>query len=475
MASRLDNLLLLFVVVASLPLATLLLWLNYAAVILASQRSKIPFRKLKSTPKKTILVTGTANAQGLNIARALERAGHRLIGADLQSLGHLDISRRSRALTKHYALPPLSAAADASYFARWVLEIVTRENVDLWIDCSHDIPLDAIALTRERVEGNTRCACIAADRNSSRYFKDKETLLEFFRGRNLPAPEMHRVRSRGDIHNVLNHGQGQKQYLLKSPMKSKLEVSQTLLPRRTLSQTYQDVSLVKITPGSSLILEEYLDSSTKYQCTAIAIRGSVEAFWVKRILASGVDVAAGGPALQQALRSYTEAVVRELGHDFSCHLTLSFVLSERITHAGVAQLILPVEGSLRLHPTFVPTAGLPGSSSLAETYLSMLRSVANGMAITSTPSFRKHVTNSKTSQPIKESYFLPDTISDLFWEPCKGLLLLRVSPREVLGSIGALTQKLLLGREAYYDFWDPVPAFWQYTIVLAWRVLVGTT
>ena len=471
MAARLDDLLLLFIVIVSLPLATLLLGFNYAAVVVATQSGRLSLRRRQPAARKTILVTGTSNIQGLNVARALANAGHRIIGADLQSLGLLDVSRRSRALTRHYALPPLSAVADANYFARWLLEIVTKENTDLWIDCSRTIPLNVIALTRQKVEEKTDCACIAVDTNSSSIFADRTTLLEFFRDAGLPTPETHRIRSRGDIHNVLNHGQGQKQYVLDPPKKSKANAPQTLLPRRTLSQTYQDVSLVKITPGTDLILEEYLDVSTTYRCTAVAIRGSVEAFWVRQISSTGVNEGVGGPALHQALRSYTQAVVRELGRDFCSHLTLSFVLRENVTHVGVAQLIIPVEGSLRLDPDFVPIAGLPDSNSLVNAYLSMLQNISNGATASKGQNSQ---TSAMVNQLIKENRIPMTVANNSVLQLCQRLLLLRISPTEALGSVGFLLRRPLLGREAYYDFLDPVPAFWQYTVVFAWTVLIGT-
>jgi len=78
------------------------------------------------------------------------------------------------------------------------------------------------------------------------------------------------------------------------------------------------------------------------------------------------------------------------------------------------------------------------------------------------------------NQLIKENRIPMTVANNSVLQLCQRLLLLRISPSEALGSVGFLLRRPLLGREAYYDFLDPVPAFWQYTVVFAWTVLMGT-
>ena len=467
-AARRYNILLLSIVVTTTPIAALLLWFNYAAVVLAEQRTRLSFQKRKSILKKTVLITGTECPYGLNLARAFHRQGHRVIGSDLSDRGFLSIANKSRALSKHYSLPRQANLQNADYIARCILIIVEKESVDLWIDCSHDLPLDTIATAQTQLQEKSACACFLADTKNFPCLENGKTFVDFLRKRSLPAPEVHQVRSRSDIHNVLNRSQGRKQFVLTSPEQARPFNKQTLLPRRTLSQTYHDVSLVKISPGSHMVLEEYPDPAITYECFAIVVQGVVKFFWAGQELRSSNGYLRDDTALWRSMRAYTDAIARELGGRFSSHLTLTFGVIERASQDGVESKLLLLKGAYQLDRSFV----LPASegSDLVQAYASVLQRAPNG---TATHETAMSLPPSASKQLAKQRYFLMEDTTSLLLRPCIGLLQRRTSVTQALTSIVTLLHRLLFWDEAYYDFWDPVPAFWHYSVLLPWTTLLS--
>lgn len=75
---------------------------------------------------KTFLLTGARAPVTLDLARALRRAGHRVIGAE--SLSHA-LSRRSRAFSAFYSIP--APNSDAKGFRSALMDVMNRERVDV--------------------------------------------------------------------------------------------------------------------------------------------------------------------------------------------------------------------------------------------------------------------------------------------------------------------------------------------------------
>lgn len=458
-----------------LPATILLLWFNYAAVVIAEQRIRFITRG-RPKSSKTVLITGASTAYGLNVAQAFYRDGHRVVSVGPHINTILNLAKRSRAISKHYDIPNLSTDHDESYVARCLLIVAKQERADLWVDCSRDIPLSTITSAQQQIQENTTCVCVASDHGSVQLLENRESLLEFLRQRQLPAPDIFPVRSRAEIHNVLNRSQGKKQFLLKSPEKAKEVNPRAMLPRRTLSQTYQEVSLLKITPGSQLLLEEYIDASTTYQCSSIVVAGAVKMFAAKQQSGDLNISFSDKSALWQALRTYTDAIAYELGTSFTNHLSLTFLLNEKVTNAGVEQQILPIEGNLRLDPAFLFPRSWKPANELVLAYTSALPHGVNGAShLTTKKSQRRERRPASNNIPIvvRQRYFLSQSIEELALHPCSQLLSRKMSFAQVGASLLALIQRLLFWDEAHYDFYDPFPAFWQYTVLLVWRSIVG--
>lgn len=472
---RVNNLLLVLFAGLFLPAATLLLWFNYAAVVIAEQRTRfVKSRRPRSS--KTILITGASTAYGLNVAQAFFRDGHRVVSVGPHINTILNIAKRSRAISKHYDIPRLSTDHDESYVARCLLIVAKQERADLWIDCSNDISLDIITSAQRQIREGTNCVCVASDHDSVQFLQSREALIDFLRSRQLPAPEIYPVRSRGEIHNVLNKSQGKKQFLLKSPQKAKNFDPRAMLPRRTLSQTYQEVALLKITPGSQLLLEEYIDASTSYTCSSIVVAGVVKMFAARQQTGEFNTSFNDKSALWKALRAYTDAIAHELGQNFNSHLMLTFLLNEKVTSAGVEQQILPIEGNLRLDPSFLFPRSVRPTNDLVVAYTSALQRTTNGSSNLTAKRAqgygRSKTPNVNTPIP-RQRYFLSESVEQLALHPCWQLLSRKTNFAQIGASIFILIQRILFWDEAYYDVYDPFPAFWQYTIVLLWHSIFG--
>lgn len=457
--STFGKLLMLASLTIALPLLSTVFLFNYAAVILLSQRKQ--FRQ-RSRSSKTFLITGVSNIYGLNLARALHKSGHRVIGADTETQYALNVGRKSRAISNHYNLPRISAVEDAAYLGGLIFRIVQKERADLWIDCTQDLPSQTIATARRLIEQRTSCASLASEGVCREHFESKEALYNLLQVCELPRPELHKVKNRSQIHNVLNGAQGKKVFALASPNTNGSHRPPTLLPKRTLSQTYSDVARVKIESDSYMVLEEFMDAKMKFICFTLIVHGGVNFFSVHSKNPDRQERLHTDDSLRRALQSYTEALARGLDPRFSGHVTLSFGLSEKITRGGVVQQMLPEMGSLRIFPEIAMSIDKHGFDEAAAAYCSLTDSLHNGYVSTTIANKRSDV----PPQISLQRYIFLQAIGDSLITPCMELVRGRASVQTTFDSIITLCYRLLFCDEAYYDFQDPLPFFWQNTVGL---------
>lgn len=442
-----------------LPLLTTIFLFNYAAVILLGQKR---LSRQRRQDARTILITGASNIYGLNLARALHKLGHRVIGADTETQSALNVAMKSRAIAKHYNLPQVSASNDAAYIGGLIFRIVRKESVALWIDCTQDLPINTLGMARRLIEERTSCTVVASEGLCKEYFESKEAFFGLLQTCGLPTPELHKVKNRSQIHNVLNGAQGKKKYALTSSSTNGAQTPPNLLPKRTLSQTYSDVALVRIDSNSYMVLEECMDAKLKFNCFALVEQGGLNFFSVHSSNPDRGDRLQSDDSLRRALQSYTETLARGLNPKFSGHLTLSFALSERITPGGVVQQMLPEKGSLRIDPEIAMSIDKHGFSEAAAAYCSLLDSLHNGYISTT-------VANKKAGAPQQvnlQRYVFLRIIGDLLITPCLQFFRRRIDLRTTLDAIITLFYRLIFCDEAYYDFQDPLPFFWQNTVGL---------
>lgn len=451
------------------PVIALVACFQYAAIVLISQRKVFSLMIRGRAKKRTVLITGTNEAFGLNLARSFHRAGtYRVIGADLKTRPFLSIAKKSQAISRHYDVPQFSAVRDASYIGRYIARLARNEAVSLWIDCSQDLPQSVISIVQKDLEQKA-AVCFTRNDAKESFFQNRDSFLEFLQSRNLPTPEHHKVHSRGQIHNVINSARGAKRFLLTSPGREK-SISRLPLPSRTASQTYSDISKVKIQPDSFFYLDEEIDqSTTEYECLTVNFDRDVRFFWACRKAGRAREPLTPGSALWQALHGYTEAIAREMGTEFTNQLILNFALKVQITKSGVIQQILPNDVS-RISSRFALSMSKPDFDKLVRAYQSRLNQRHNGVLTTSNAA---SATITKPPTVPKQCYFLMEELRELLLVPCLELLLLRKGIKSLGSDIITLLSKLIFCDEVLFDVFDPLPAFWAYFVVFVWSTFMA--
>lgn len=462
-------------VLALFPVLSILLWFNYAAVLLYDQRRRLSTHHNRDHWKQTILITGTDNSLGLNLARAFHRSGYRVIGADAAQGMLPSPAKLSRAVAKHYELPQPSAVQHWAYIARSIFAIARKENARLWIDCSNNIERMAISDAKAELERNTSCTCVAFDSVRGNQLEDRASFFHLLKENSLPSLEYHKVSSRGQIHNILNHSQGQKKYLLTAPKNAKPFNPRTLLPRRTISQTYSEVARVKFAAESQMVLEESNDSSITYECLSIISNGSIKASWAKSLTSDNHTPLSESSALYKAMKSYTDSLLSALGSNFDGSLMLSFGLNEKITQAGVVQQILPLQCRLTLDSSWLLSFPYSVYSDLSSVYGNLLQHNFNGAVQDSNGDeiqSLRHLSKLE-NEPSKQQYFLFELVESHLLNPISDLLYRRTDVKQTLIALTTFLQRLMTWHETTYDFDDPIPAFSGWTLEFLWRNILG--
>ncbi|KAI4209017.1 MAG: hypothetical protein LQ351_008015 [Letrouitia transgressa] len=241
--------------------------------------------------------------KAITLSRDFYASGHRVIGADTSPFAP---GRVSNSVGKFYKLPVTTTSSGSSDYIFTLLQIITRERVDLWVSCSgvSDEVIDGVA--RDLILRQTHCRCVqfSASLTEELHEKDKFVSLCQRLGLDDAVPETHAVDSRDSVHRLLHASQycptsqapapqpfsfqkfqksqrshrQTKQFILKSTgVNDATRSDMTLLPRRTPSLTYEHVSALQISKNQPYILQQYIPG--KEYCThSLVVHGQVKAF-----------------------------------------------------------------------------------------------------------------------------------------------------------------------------------------------------
>ncbi len=173
--------------VATLGLLTCALPFNLAitSVALLRQCLRRPPKPTTSDPQ-TVLISGGKMTKALHLARAFDRAGHRVIlieAAKYRLTGH----RFSRAVDRFYTVPP---SGDPGYTAALV-EIVLREAVDLYVPVCSPASAEHDALAK--AELSEYCDVLHPDPATLTKLDDKFAFSVAAQELDLPVPDAHRI------------------------------------------------------------------------------------------------------------------------------------------------------------------------------------------------------------------------------------------------------------------------------------------
>ncbi|CEL04619.1 hypothetical protein ASPCAL05747 [Aspergillus calidoustus] len=198
---------------------------------------------------KTVLVTGIDTPYGLRVARCCYFEGHRVIGADITDSRVIPGEGMSKAIFAYYRLQKPRYVSN-------LLDIVQREKVDIWIPCSRDVSTVEDAMAKQAIEGRTSCKCITLDSEFSSQWGRSELFHQYLEQNALPIVESHQVHSRDSIHRIL-HRSPTKVYHIRKTAAVLRQDTIVVLPKRTLSSTYTQVSEIQVSKDCPWVMQQY--------------------------------------------------------------------------------------------------------------------------------------------------------------------------------------------------------------------------
>ena len=447
-----------------LPLSTSLLFLSYLAQpFLANQHAERKrIRRAPNFRPRTILVTGVGMTKGLMLARTFYLAGHDVIGADFEPHGVPACGRFSKALRKYYTLEKPNGVDGATYYIQGLLRIVWREKVDLWVSCSGVASAVEDGQAAEVLERRSDCKCVQLDAHTTQVLHEKHSFIEQTADLGLPTPETHNVTSRAAVHKVLHESpRTKKRYIMKSiGMDDATRGNMTVLPRRTLSETYNHLATVPISPTKPWVLQQYI--SGKEYCThALIVDNQVKAFLAcpSLELLMHYEALPSDSALNVAMLQFTQQFVTRYPGNMTGHLSFDFLVEERVSAKGAEMALEPIECNPRAHTAVALFQGK--EKEMVGAYLDALRPRMNGHADAHESAIQSEpVTPSKPDR----YYWVGHDLVMLIIYPILLILLGRMSLSEYTHGCKIFLEHVLLWKDGTYELWDPLPWWCLYHI-----------
>lgn len=220
--------------------------------------------------RKTVLITGVNSLHGLAVARCWYYEGHRVIGADMMDSPIRSGESMSKSLAAFYDV------VQTQYVSQLV-DIVHREKVDVWIPCSEQVDTMEDAVAKNVIESRTECRCVQLDPELASRLGSPESLRQYLVERDLPVVENHQVQSRDSVHKIL-HRSPSKAYLMRRTRGQ--DSRPVMLPQRTLSMTYHEVSEIQINKDNPWILQQQTRLG-EFIAEVLVVRGQVKAIKVR--------------------------------------------------------------------------------------------------------------------------------------------------------------------------------------------------
>ena len=398
--------------------------------------------------------------KGLTLARMFYQNGHNVIGADFEPYDILVCGRFSKAVSRFYSLSPVQRSSGSSDYAQDLLEIIQKEKVDLWVSCSGVASAVDDGHAKELIEQQSPCRAIQFNVSTTSTLHEKHTFIQQTSQLGLPIPETHNVTSRAAVHKVLNVPT-QKKYILKSVgVDDANRGDMTLLPRRTMSETYSHVATVPISPASPWVLQQYVRGA-EYCTHALVISGHVRAFLAcpSSELLMHYEALPPASTLSRAMLHFTQLFARRSGDGFTGHLSFDFLVDEVVTEKGVEMVLQPIECNPRAHTAVALFAGR--GSQLTDAYLGALGPGINGTPRRSNPEQEQELV---TAGNPPGYYWIGHDLVTLLLYPLLALLRGQVTVGGYLRGCGTFVLHVLFWKDGTFEIWDPVPWWWLYHV-----------
>jgi catechol O-methyltransferase len=263
---------------------------------------------------------------------------------------------------------------------------------------------------------------------------------------------------------------GKKKYIMKTTGvdDASRASAATVLPRRTLSQTYNHVARLSISKSTPWILQQYIKGE-EYCTHAVVIDGKVKLFVACPSSDLLMHYQAMPPefGLNQAMLHFTEEFARRAGPNFTGHLSFDFMVEETITEGSVQKKIYPIECNPRAHTAVVLFSGIKGSSDMVNAYMSVLDSSAvNGVSGNfELPLPDLDAGSVAFPRPTTPGYYwVGHDLVTLVLHPLLRLLTFRIGMWQFIHHVTTFVNHVLFWKDGTYEIWDPLPWWWLYHV-----------
>jgi NAD(P)-dependent dehydrogenase (short-subunit alcohol dehydrogenase family) len=517
LAHQAQNAALLFLSLAFLPLDTFILFASLIwRAILPNQveHRRRHARQEHGFHPRTILVTGVGMTKGLVLARLFYQAGHDVVGADFEPDGARVCGKVSRAVKKFYSLEmptrkrdiAASGSSSSSFspdiYIQQLLDIVTREKVDLWVSCSGVASAIEDGMAKEVLESRTHCKAIQFDVRTTQRLHEKHSFIKHTRDDvGLRVPETHEITSRAVAERILRDSitsaaaaTGRKKYIMKPiGVDDAARADMTLLPRASEVDTAKHLARLQISQQSPWILQQYI-RGREYCTHSLVVNGRVKAFVAcpSAELLMHYEALPFESPLSQAMLEFTrryaarsspggERQEQEQGKAFTGHLSFDFMVKEEEEAQSPESIMLyPIECNPRAHTAVTL---FDGTTEMVEAYLSALEPDSSDDSKGHSNSNNNNTGTTPDPSPSRLMiYPSHQTDNKYFWAghdlvtlvimPTLSLLLTLASISTTLQSYAIFLTHLLTWKDGTYQLWDPCPWWWLYHVYWPMRFWV---
>ena len=427
---------------------------------------------------KTILVTGVGMTKGLALARTFFAAGHTVIGADFEPL-MLPVScgRTSKALKAFHRLDKPGAGSSAKY-TQSILDIIRKENVDIWVSCSGVASAIEDGEAKEMIELVTKCKAVQFDVATTKKLHEKHTFMEHTQSLGLAVPESHAVTSKSEVSRVLQQAQPGRKFIMKFiGTDDTVRGDMTLLPFSSPAATQAHISRLQISEDRPWILQQYIDGP-EYCTHSLVVNGQVKAFVAcpSAELLMHYEALPIDSALSRDMLRFTQEFAAEGGKDFTGHLSFDFLVDAKDAEAAQRDpsrhvTLYPIECNPRAHTAVCLFNDTP--EMISKGYMSLLEPPHDH------GNKKLQVNGTVPPAPVyprspAKYYWIGHDLVELVISPLMSLMLLQgTTLSEAYTSIVRFLNHLIWWRDGTFEIWDPLPAWWLYHVSWPYQFLTA--
>lgn len=421
--------------------------------------------------------------KGLVLARLFYLAGHNVIGADFEDAFIPSTSGRySKSLKAFYRLekPDGSNGASAAY-VKSLLDIIQKEDVNLWVSCSGVASAVEDGRAKETIELVTRCKAIQFSVPMTKILHEKHSFMAFTASIGLQIPESHHVTSHDDALAILSDTslKGAEFIMKYTGTDDSVRANMTRLPFASHDDTEAYVRRLPISKSRPWLLQRFI-SGPEYCTHALIINNKVLAFTACPSSELLMHYTALSPesALCRSMLKFTQHFASSCPEGFTGHLSFDFMVKQESADAARGGLvdevpIWPIECNPRAHTAvalFANTLDI-----VDEGYMTIFEDQPSSPDVDGRG--QRRLNGSKQPEPI-----YPRRPSSYYWAP-HDFVTLVIQPliaffaasgpsfTEVLDSLCEFFVHLTSWRDGTYVLWDPLPAWVLWHISWPWVFL----